>query len=57
MVARIGTLLDLDHLELFQHLKAMPALDEQDDIAGLQVPGSRDIAADRRRSPPADGHA
>src|SRR5262245_55745648 len=38
LVAGVGTLLDLDHLEVFEHLEPVPALDEQNDVAGAQLP-------------------
>ena len=36
LIASVGALLHLDHLDLLQHLEAVAAGGEQDDIASLQ---------------------
>ena len=37
MVASVGTLLHLDHLQCFQRLKAVLALDQQDYVTSPQL--------------------
>src|SRR6516162_7427237 len=37
-IADVGPLLDLDHIEVFQHLESVSAGDQQDDVAGAEYP-------------------
>src|SRR3984893_2604362 len=41
LFARVRALLDLDHLQVFQHLESMSSLDQQDDVARFKDAASQ----------------